>query len=150
MFRVEQLYLYSLSVSKVVLPSQLADVMTRKILIIDDECDIQAVAQLALEVVAGWTVATASSGLEGLELALYEPPDAILLDVMMPDMDGIMTLQALQSNPKTSMIPVILMTAKTQLADRERFAKLGISGLISKPFKAMQLSEQISLVLSWA
>jgi len=69
---------------------------------------------------------------------------------MMPDMDGIMTLQALQSNPRTSMIPVILMTAKTQLADGERFAKLGISGLISKPFKAMQLSEQISLALSWA
>lgn len=128
---------------------QLATTMTRKILIIDDECDIQAVAQLALEVVAGWTVAIASSGLEGLELALNESPDAILLDVMMPDMDGIMTLKALQSNPRTCMIPVILMTAKTQLADRERFAKLGISGLISKPFKAMQLSEQISLALSW-
>ncbi len=123
--------------------------MTRKILIIDDECDIQAVAQLALEVVAGWTVTIASSGLEGLELALNEQPDAILLDVMMPDMDGIMTLKALQSNPRTSMIPVILMTAKTQLADRERFAKLGISALISKPFKAMKLSEQIALALSW-
>jgi CheY-like chemotaxis protein len=140
---------YSLFIFKVVLISQLASAMTRKILIIDDESDIQAVAQLALEVVAGWTVAIASSGLEGLEAALREPPDAILLDVMMPDMDGIMTLKALQSNPKTQMIPVILMTAKTQLADRERFSQLGISGLISKPFKAMQLSEQISSVLSW-
>ena len=123
--------------------------MTRKILIIDDERDIQEVAQLALEMVAGWTVHIASSGLEGLELALLEQPDAVLLDVMMPDMDGIMTLQALQSNPRTSTIPVILMTAKTQLADRERFLKLGISGLISKPFKAMQLSHQIELALSW-
>jgi two-component system, OmpR family, alkaline phosphatase synthesis response regulator PhoP len=123
--------------------------MTRKILIIDDECDIQAVAQLALEVVAGWTVSIASSGLEGIESALRETPDAILLDVMMPDMDGIMTLQALQANPNTQMIPVILMTAKTQLADRDRFAQLGIAGLISKPFKAMQLSAQIASVLSW-
>ena len=123
--------------------------MTRKILIIDDERDIQEVAQLALEMVAGWTVHIASSGLEGLELALLEQPDAVLLDVMMPDMDGIMTLQALQSNPRTCTIPVILMTAKTQLADRERFLKLGISGLISKPFKAMQLSHQIELALSW-
>lgn len=123
--------------------------MTRKILIIDDERDIQEVAQLALEVVAGWTVHIAGSGSEGLELALREQPDAVLLDVMMPDMDGIMTLQALQSNPRTCMIPVILMTAKTQLADRERFLKLGISGLISKPFKAMQLSRQIESALSW-
>lgn len=123
--------------------------MTRKILIIDDERDIQEVAQLALEMVAGWTVHIASSGLEGLELALREQPDAILLDVMMPDMDGIMTFQAFQSNPGTCMIPVIFMTAKTQLADRERFSKLGISGLISKPFKAMQLSQQIELALSW-
>jgi two-component system, OmpR family, alkaline phosphatase synthesis response regulator PhoP len=99
--------------------------------------------------VAGWDVSTASSGSEGVSIARINNPDAILLDVMMPDMDGIMTLKALQSNPKTQMIPVILMTAKTQLADRERFSQLGISGLISKPFKAMQLSDQISSVLSW-
>ena len=124
--------------------------MTKHILIIDDELDIQAVAQLALQAVAGWDVSTASSGSEGVAIALRTPPDAILLDVMMPDMDGIMTLQALQAHPGTQRIPVILMTAKTQLADRERFAKLGISGLISKPFKAMQLADQISTTLAWS
>ena len=123
--------------------------MTKHILIIDDELDIQAVAQLALQAVAGWDVSTASSGAEGVTIALKTPPDAILLDVMMPDMDGIMTLQSLQAHPETRCIPVILMTAKTQLADRERFAKLGISGLISKPFKAMQLADQISTTLAW-
>lgn len=123
--------------------------MTKHILIIDDELDIQAVAQLALQAVAGWNVSIASSGSEGVAIALKTPPDAILLDVMMPDMDGIMTLQVLQAHPETERIPVILMTAKTQLADRERFAKLGISGLIGKPFKAMQLADQISMTLSW-
>ena len=123
--------------------------MTKHILIIDDELDIQAVAQLALQAVAGWNVSIASSGSEGVAIAITTSPDAILLDVMMPDMDGIMTLQALQAHPETERIPVILMTAKTQLADRERFAKLGISGLISKPFKAMQLADQISMTLSW-
>jgi two-component system, OmpR family, alkaline phosphatase synthesis response regulator PhoP len=123
--------------------------MTRHILIIDDELDIQAVAQLALQTVAGWKVSTASSGAEGITIARSGNLDAILLDVMMPDMDGIMTLQALQSNPDTQFIPVILMTAKTQVSDRERFAKLGISGLISKPFKAMLLADQISGTLDW-
>ena len=125
-------------------------VMTIHILIIDDELDIQAVAQLALQAVAGWDVSTASSGAEGVTIARMTKPDAILLDVMMPDMDGIMTLQALQSDPNTKPIPVILMTAKTQLADRERFAKMGISGFISKPFKAMHLAKQISGTLNWA
>ncbi len=123
--------------------------MNRHILIIDDELDIQAVAQLALQSVAGWDVSTASSGSEGVSIARINTPDAILLDVMMPDMDGIMTLQALQAHTDTRQIPVILMTAKTQLADRERFAKLGIAGFISKPFKAMQLADQISGTLQW-
>ncbi len=123
--------------------------MNRHILIIDDELDIQAVAQLALQAVAGWDVSTASSGSEGVSIARINAPDAILLDVMMPDMDGIMTLQALQAHADTQRIPVILMTAKTQLADRERFAKLGIAGFISKPFKAMQLADQISGTLHW-
>jgi two-component system, OmpR family, alkaline phosphatase synthesis response regulator PhoP len=123
--------------------------MIKHILIIDDELDIQAVAQLALQTVAGWKVSTASSGAEGVTIARDMIPDAILLDVMMPDMDGIMTLQALQADPDTQLIPVILMTAKTQVSDRERFAKLGISGLISKPFKAMLLADQISGTLEW-
>jgi two-component system, OmpR family, alkaline phosphatase synthesis response regulator PhoP len=123
--------------------------MTRRILIIDDEYDIRAVAELALKTVGGWQVFSADSGSEGLRLATLEQPDAILLDVMMPDMDGIATYQALQANPSTQSIPVLLMTAKAQLADKRRFAELGVAGIITKPFKAMKLPSQVSEALGW-
>jgi CheY-like chemotaxis protein len=122
---------------------------TRHILIIDDDDDIQAVAQLALQAVGGWNVSTAASGHEGLAKAINEQPDAILLDVMMPDMDGIATFQALQANPITRSIPVILMTAKTQAAEQRRFADLGVAAIITKPFKAMKLPAQIAEILDW-
>ncbi len=123
--------------------------MTKRILIIDDDPDILAVAQLALETVGGWDVITAFSGKEGIDLAREERPDAILLDVMMPEMDGIATLRVLQSGSETNAIPVILMTAKVQPADQQRFANLGVIATIVKPFKAMQLSAQISELLGW-
>lgn len=123
--------------------------IARRILIIDDEFDIRAVAQLALKTIGGWEVSTAASGSEGLLLAVEQQPDAILLDVMMPVMDGIATFQALQANPTTSSIPVILLTAKVQAADQRRFAELGVAGIITKPFKAMKLPEQIAAVLHW-
>lgn len=121
----------------------------KRILIVDDEYDIRAVAELALKTVARWEVLTAASGSEGLNKAVTEQPDAILLDVMMPDMDGIATLQALQANPATKSIPVILMTAKAQAADQRRYADLGVAGIITKPFKAMQLSAQVVAALRW-
>lgn len=123
--------------------------MTKRILIIDDDPDILAVAQLALETVGGWDVIPALSGKEGIDLAREERPDAILLDVMMPEMDGIATLRVLQSDSEMSAIPVILMTAKVQPADQQRFANLGVVATIIKPFKAMQLSAQISELLGW-
>lgn len=119
----------------------------KRILIIDDEFDIRAVAELALKAVGGWQVSTASNGIEGLEKASAEQPDVILLDVMMPDMDGIATFNALQANPATQSIPVILLTAKVQAADQRRFAELGVRAIITKPFKAMKLPSQISSVL---
>jgi len=121
----------------------------RHILIIDDEEDIRAVAQLALEAVGGWQVSTASSGSEGLKQAHLQKPDAILLDVMMPDMDGIATFKALQSNPLTQQIPVILLTAKVFSADQRRFAELGVTGVIAKPFKTMNLTDQVADILGW-
>ncbi|GAB4330332.1 MAG: response regulator [Leptolyngbyaceae cyanobacterium] len=123
--------------------------MTKRILIIDDDPDILAVAQLALETIGEWDVITALSGKKGIELAREERPDAILLDVMMPEMDGIATLRVLQSGSETASIPVILMTAKVQPADQQRFANLGVVATIVKPFKAMQLSTQISELLGW-
>jgi two-component system, OmpR family, alkaline phosphatase synthesis response regulator PhoP len=123
--------------------------VTKRVLIIDDEYDIRAVAQLALRTVAGWEVLTAELGQEGIERAIAEQPDAILLDVMMPDLDGISTFQRLQSHPLTQPIPVILMTAKTQATDQRRYLELGVAGIITKPFKAMKLSAQIATLLGW-
>lgn len=123
--------------------------MTKRILIIDDDPDILAVAQLALEAIEGWDVTIALSGKEGIEKARKERPDAILLDVMMPEMDGISTFQVLQSASETASIPVILMTAKVQPADQQRFATSGVAATIIKPFKAMQLSAQIAELLGW-
>jgi len=81
----------------------------RKLLIIDDESDIREVAAMSLEAVCGWCVMRACSGKEGLELAQEHTPDAILLDVMMPDLDGPSTLQLLRSNSATAQIPVNTM-----------------------------------------
>lgn len=120
-----------------------------RILVIDDEDDIREVAQLCLEMVAGWEVLTAGSGSEGLAKAEAEQPDAILLDVMMPDMDGLATFQKLQANPATQHIPVILLTAKVQSADRHRFAEAGVTAMIAKPFNPLNLADQVAETLGW-
>ncbi|MFQ4146437.1 response regulator [Chlorogloeopsis sp. ULAP02] len=122
---------------------------TKHILIIDDEYDIRAVAELSLKAVGAWQVSTAASGSEGVTKAVAEQPDVILLDVMMPDMDGIATFKALQAHPVTNKIPVILLTAKTQAAEQRRFAELGVRAIITKPFKAMKLPAQIAAALNW-
>ncbi len=122
----------------------------KRILIVDDEEDIREVAQLTLEAVGGWEVLTAASGNEGLAKAEAEQPDAILLDIMMPDLDGLTTFQQLQANPVTQDIPVILLTAKVQVADRLRFAELGLTAMIFKPFDPMTLADQVADVLGWS
>ncbi|MGC1462875.1 MAG: response regulator [Terracidiphilus sp.] len=123
--------------------------MSRKILIIDDEDDIREVAALSLESVAGWEVITANSGAQGLARALEHQPDAILLDVMMPGMDGPTTVRELRKNPATANIPVLLLTAKVQATDQRRFADLGVESVLFKPFDPMTLADQISGVLGW-
>jgi CheY-like chemotaxis protein len=123
--------------------------MSHRILIIDDEEDIRDVAALSLETVAGWDVVVASSGAQGLAHAIEHPPEAILLDVMMPGMDGPTTLRELRKNPVTAKIPVLLLTAKVQASDQRRFADLGVEAVLFKPFDPMTLSTQISAVLGW-
>ncbi len=123
--------------------------MPRKILIIDDEDDIREVAKLSLESVAGWDVAVANSGAQGLARAAELLPDAILLDVMMPGMDGPTTFQQLRSNPDTARIPVLLLTAKVQGTDQRRFADLGVEAILFKPFDPLTLSNQIAGALGW-
>jgi CheY-like chemotaxis protein len=121
-----------------------------RILIIDDEDDIREVAALSLETVAGWQVFVANSGTQGLARAIEHKPDAILLDVMMPGMDGPTTFRELRKNPATADIPVLLLTAKVQSSDQRRFADLGVAAILFKPFDPMTLSSQIANVLGWA
>jgi CheY-like chemotaxis protein len=121
----------------------------KRILIVDNEEYIQEVAQISLETVAGWEVMLAGSGLEGIAKAEYEQPDAILLDVMMPDLDGLATFGRLQANPATRSIPVILLTAKIQTIDRQNYASMGIRSAISKPFSPLELAAQIATALNW-
>lgn len=123
--------------------------MAKKVLIIDDDDDIREVAQVSLEAVGGWEVIAASSGLEGLSVARTDQPDAILLDVMMPDMDGAATFQLLHDDPGTRQIPVLLLTAKVQPADQRRFAQLDVRGVIAKPFDPMSLPDQVLQALGW-
>jgi CheY-like chemotaxis protein len=122
----------------------------RRILIIDDEDDIREVAALSLEATAGWHILTANSGASGIEIAVAEQPDAILMDVMMPDVDGPTTFRKMQQNPAITHIPVLLLTAKVQGVDQRRFAGLGVAAILFKPFDPLTLAEQISDVLGWS
>ncbi|MEA5619775.1 response regulator [Cronbergia sp. UHCC 0137] len=132
--------------------------MTKKrILVIDNEEYIQEIVKICLETVAGWEVITAGSGKEGIVQSEIHQPDAILLDVMMPDMDGLTAFEHLQANPATKEIPIILLTAKIQAADRHRYAQRGISNeiafqppkVIAKPFQPLELAAQVAAALGW-
>jgi CheY-like chemotaxis protein len=120
-----------------------------KILVIDDEDDIRRISRLALGRVGGMQVLDAASGIEGIAKAVAETPDAILLDVMMPGMDGPTTFRELRKNPLTAKIPVLLLTAKVQGADQRRFADLGVEAVLVKPFDPLTLSSQMEKVLGW-
>jgi CheY-like chemotaxis protein len=121
----------------------------KRLLMIDDEESIQIVVKFGINMAAGWDVIAANSGRIGIDTAQKELPDVILLDVMMPEMDGIATFKALQANPITAKIPVIFLTAKAQTAERRQFNDLGISGVITKPFNSLDLPEQIAKILHW-
>jgi CheY-like chemotaxis protein len=123
--------------------------MRKHILLIDDEDDIREVTAVSLETVAGWQVSSAASGLAGIELAKKALPDAILLDVMMPEQDGPSTLRLLRSNEITAQIPVIFLTAKAQSIERERLRTIGAAGSLAKPFNPLTLASQISEILNW-
>ncbi len=123
----------------------------RRILIIDDEDDIREVAALSLETTAGWDILTANSGYDGIRVASSStpPPDAILMDVMMPGMDGPTTFRMMQQQPDIAHIPVLLLTAKVQGVDQRRFAGLGVAAVLFKPFDPLTLAAQIADVLDW-
>ena len=123
--------------------------MSRSVLIVDDEADVRSIAQIGIEMGSNWQVITAESGREALTLAEYHQPDVILLDMMMPDLDGRATLQSLKANPMTQAIPVILMTAKARSNHSSGFDELDVVAVFAKPFRPLQLSAQIRETLGW-
>ncbi|MEB3313455.1 MAG: response regulator [Cyanobacteriota bacterium] len=123
--------------------------MTKKILVIDDEPDIREVVCLVLEEFGGWQPDQAGSGQEGLTKAKTQSWDAILLDVSMPDMDGVAVFKELQTSPSTQVIPVILLTARVLKSDVDRFTELGVVGIIAKPFNPIQVWQDVANLLGW-
>jgi CheY-like chemotaxis protein len=121
----------------------------RRILFVDDEFDVRRVVQTCLEKIAHWTVIVAESGEDGLHKARTENPDAIVLDVMMPGMDGYQFLNALLIQPETRSIPVVLLTAKADSLEVKQYEALGIKGLIGKPFNPLTLHREIAACLNW-
>ncbi|ATQ73132.1 hypothetical protein CR152_00365 [Massilia violaceinigra] len=113
------------------------------VLYVEDDPDIQTVAQMALEMVGGLALRTCSSGREALAAAAECKPDLLLLDVMMPGMDGPTTLSELRKLPNTASTPVIFMTAKVQASEVAYYRSLGALGVIAKPFDPMQLPLQV-------
>lgn len=121
-----------------------------KILIIDDEDDIRAISRLALGRVGGMEVVDAASGMEGIARAVADAPDAILLDVMMPEKDGPETLGLLKADPRTAHIPVVFLTAKAMASEVERLRSLGAAGVLTKPFDPMSLAANVRAILGVA
>lgn len=119
-----------------------------RILYVEDEPDIRVVAQMALEAVGGFAVIACASGQEALSAAPHARADLLLLDVMMPGMDGPSTLKALRELPATAHTPVIFMTAKVQASEVAGYKGLGALEVIPKPFDPMELSAQIQRI--WA
>ena len=119
----------------------------KRILIVDDEVAIHAIVRLSLQMQAGWETIAAASGFVGLKLARSQQPDAILLDLMMPEVSGVTILKRLKADPLTQSIPVILLTAKVETTREDFFKDLGAVGAIAKPFNALTLSTEITALL---
>lgn len=121
--------------------------VTLHILLIEDDPDIQKMVQLSLKYQGGHQVSVASGGKEGLAKALAEKPDLILLDVMMPEMDGYETCKHLKANPDTTGIPVVFLSARAQQSEIQKGKDLGAIGYLVKPFDPMSLSGQLESLL---
>lgn len=121
----------------------------KRVLVVDDEEHIREIAATSLEVVGGWDVRTAADGEDAVSAARRDPPDAILMDVMMPGMDGPATLAALRAEDRTRDIPVVFLTAKVQASEVERLSRLGAVGVLSKPFDPLVLHDEMANLLGW-
>jgi len=122
---------------------------SKTILVIDDEVTISEIIQLCLSDLGGWNAIAVNSPLAGLQRAARDRPDAIVLDISMPTMDGFMFLEQLRKNPETQDIPVILLSAKVKYLDSEILKKYRVVGAIAKPFDPILLSDRIAQLLGW-
>jgi CheY-like chemotaxis protein len=118
----------------------------KKILYVEDEPDIRLIAELALESIGGFTLEVCESGADALAKGQHFAPDLLLLDVMMPEMDGPTTLQALRRLPGLEATPVIFMTAKVQAQEIAEYRDLGALDVIAKPFDPMTLAAQVEAI----
>ena len=116
-----------------------------RLLLVDDDDDIRAIARMSLTRIGGWEVVPAASADEAEAAARTAPPAVVLLDVMMPDVDGPATLERLR--PLIGDAPVIFLTAKTQSSDLERLTSLGAVGVIAKPFDPMGLPNEVDALI---
>lgn len=119
-----------------------------KVLIIDDEADIRLIVRMSLTSLGGMDVIEAASGSEGVRTAREEKPDVILLDMMMPVMDGLATLAALRSQPATAETPVIFLTAKAERHEVDRMTPLGAAGVLLKPFDPHTLPDDVRALVT--
>jgi len=118
----------------------------KKILMVEDDHDIQTVARFAMESLGGYIVETSDNGLDALDKARGFNPDLILLDVMMPEMDGPATLKAFRSDPVLAAFPVVFMTARVQKHEVAEYKEMGAVDVIAKPFDPMALSTTIQQI----
>ena len=121
----------------------------KQILIVDDQEHLRELVQLCLEDLAGWNTLAAESGQECLQILQTERPNAILLDISMPGMDGFAVCDRLRSDPITRSIPVILLTARVMSSDMAEFAEMGVAGVIRKPFEPTTLPGKVAEMLGW-
>ncbi|BAY15004.1 response regulator receiver domain protein [Anabaenopsis circularis NIES-21] len=125
------------------------NITTKNILIIDDELNVREIVELCLKDLAGWNVVTADSPFTGLQRAVLDQPDAIVLDWSMRGMDNFKFIKQFKSHPQTQAIPLVLLSAKARWIDSQILREYQIVGVILKPFNPVTLPAQIAEILGW-
>ncbi|MBD2519408.1 response regulator [Nostoc sp. FACHB-973] len=128
---------------------QVVNMTTKTILLIDDELNVREIVELCLKDLAGWNVLTADSPLQGLQSAVGDSPDAIVLDISISGIDTFKLMNKLRNNPDTQAIPIVLLSANVRWLDSQFLRNYQISGVILKPFDPVNLPAQIAKLLSW-
>lgn len=123
---------------------------TKRVLLVDDEVHVREVVEACLIDLGGWDVYSVASVQEGLDRLVSVQPDAIVLDLAMPGLDGFAFLQKLRANPATRSIPVVLLTAKARWFTLKQLQPLGVVGVIAKPFNPVLLTTKIAKILGWS